>query len=139
MVRTATAICSAAVLVLLAGCSSDGDAAASTKAYCSAVETLQSAATASGGPSEDSIGATVTSVQAAAKVAPEAVGDDLATVAEGAAKIQAIWAANEYDEAMVAADPAFEEAAQDPDYRAAHERVEAYNKAECGLTYSGGW
>ena len=78
----------------------------------------------------------VTAIQSAADIAPSEIESEAATVAAGAKSTQAVWAANDYDNDndKVGADPAYAEATQNEEHKAAHETVDEYNTKDCGLT-----
>ena len=126
-----------AVLAVVGGCGSDnGGATASKEAYCAVAKEVETAGSQDGSL-EESITAIVAGIQKARDVAPSEIESDVAVVAAGAEKIGAAWAANDYDSAKTAADPAYIAATEDQAYNTAHDNVDAYNTKECSLTT--GW
>ena len=134
--RLCAVVGSLAMLIVAGGCGGN-DAEASKDDYCAAAKSVGATMgqdNSESATAEQSITDLVTAIQSAADIAPSEIESEAATVAAGAKSIQAVWAANGYDSDKTGADPAYAEATQNEEYKAAHTSVDEYNATECGLT-----
>jgi len=151
-IRGARAVLAAAAMVAavgLAGCGGDdedsdgGDSSAAS--FCdlandvdSGVNALDDVDPSDTASVEAAFTKSIETLEQAEAAAPDEIKDDVAKTLEGFRAIFDVLESNDFDLVKASQDPAFAELAENEEFSAAADNVEAFVDEECGTTTTGG-